>query len=444
MNKQIPVTILTGFLGSGKTTLLNYILTQNHGKKIAVIENEFGEIGIDNELVINAEEEIFEMNNGCICCTVRGDLIRILGKLANKKDKIDYVIIETTGLADPAPVAQTFFVDDDIKRDYRLDGIVTLIDAKHFSQHIDTDRECLEQIAFADVVLINKIDLVTESQLTTIEARVKTINNQTKLHKTTKAHVDLTHILDIGGFNFDRAMEIKSDFLAPEYSFEWLALTKLAKGIYTINIKQGPDETLKLGFKKFVTEVNLESLVNHFTAIMSERPTAKKIKQITLKDQHLLNLNLSKESYYKLNLVIEEDCFLGMSTQHHPDEFSLTMVNESGKLIEFDVQENFSGGHEHDDEISSVGIEVEGELNPVLFDKWIGNLLRTKGADIFRSKGILALSGEAKRYIFQGVHMLQEGQFDSNWGKEKKNQIIFIGKNLDRNELTKGFMKCLV
>ena len=165
MKSQIPVTVLTGFLGSGKTTLLNPILSENHGKRIAVIENEYGEIGVDNDLIIGAEEEIFEMNNGCICCTVRGDLIRILSNLMKRRDRFDYIMIETTGMADPGPVAQTFFMDDEIKNTFCLDSIVTLVDAKHVVEHFDDSDEVKEQIAFADVVLLNKIDLVSSSEL---------------------------------------------------------------------------------------------------------------------------------------------------------------------------------------------------------------------------------------------------------------------------------------
>ena len=164
-NQRIPVTILTGFLGAGKTTLLNRILSENHGKKIAVIENEFGEVGVDNELVIDADEEIFEMNNGCICCTVRGDLIRILTRLTKRKDKLDMILIETTGMANPAPVAQTFWVDDEVKEQFSLDAIITIVDAKHVHLHINDNAECKEQIAFADIALLNKTDLVTDHEL---------------------------------------------------------------------------------------------------------------------------------------------------------------------------------------------------------------------------------------------------------------------------------------
>jgi G3E family GTPase len=210
---RIPVTILTGFLGAGKTTLLNRILTEQHGLKIAVIENEFGEVGIDHELVINADEELFEMNNGCICCTVRGDLIRILGNLMKRKDKFDHILIETTGLADPGPVVQTFFVDEQIKEKLYVNGVVTLVDAKHILQHIDENDEAAEQIAFADVILLNKCDLVSESDLVGLENRIRDVNALAVIHRTTRADIDIAKVMDVGGFNLDRAMEVNPHFL---------------------------------------------------------------------------------------------------------------------------------------------------------------------------------------------------------------------------------------
>lgn len=210
---RTPVTILTGYLGAGKTTLLNRILTGQHGRRIAVIENEYGEVGIDHDLVVNADEEIFEMNNGCICCTVRGDLIRILGGLMKRKDKFDHVLVETTGLADPGPVVQTFFMDDDMKEAFFVNGVVTLVDAMHILQHIDDSHEAQEQIAFADVVLLNKADLVGPADLDSLERRIRSANALTKIHRTVNAEIDLANVLDIGGFNLDHAMELDPHFL---------------------------------------------------------------------------------------------------------------------------------------------------------------------------------------------------------------------------------------
>jgi G3E family GTPase len=208
-----PVTVLTGYLGSGKTTLLNRILTEAHGKRYAVIVNEFGEVGIDNDLVVNADEEIFEMNNGCICCTVRGDLIRILGGLMKRKGRFDGILIETTGLADPAPVAQTFFVDEDVRRRTKLDAIVAVVDAKHLLVEIDQAPEAQEQIAFADVVLLNKTDLVSTEKLALVEMRIRRINPYAAVHRTERCGIDLDEVLDKDAFNLNRILKLEPEFL---------------------------------------------------------------------------------------------------------------------------------------------------------------------------------------------------------------------------------------
>ena len=198
---QIPVTVLTGFLGAGKTTLLNRILTEKHGRKYAVIVNEFGELGIDGDLVVGADEEVFEMNNGCICCTVRGDLIRIIGGLMKRRGKFDAIVIETTGLADPAPVAQTFFVDDEVKDRAKLDSIVAVVDAKHLPQRLKDSREAEEQIAFADVIVLNKTDLVSPRELREVEGIVRAINRFAPIHKARQCDVALNQVLDRGSLS---------------------------------------------------------------------------------------------------------------------------------------------------------------------------------------------------------------------------------------------------
>src|SRR5215472_14470853 len=216
MSEKIPVTVLTGYLGAGKTTLLNRILSEPHGKKYAVIVNEFGEIGIDNDLVVGADEEVFEMNNGCICCTVRGDLVRILEGLMRRKGKFDAIIVETTGLADPAPVAQTFFIDESVGRNTKLDAVVTVADAKWLSERLKDAPEAKNQIAFADVILINKTDLVSPDELSDVEARIRGVNPYAKLHKTQRAKVPLDAVLGRNAFDLDRILDLEPDFLGSD------------------------------------------------------------------------------------------------------------------------------------------------------------------------------------------------------------------------------------
>jgi G3E family GTPase len=317
MPEKIPVTVLTGYLGAGKTTLLNRILSEPHGKKYAVIVNEFGEIGIDNDLVVGADEEVFEMNNGCICCTVRGDLIRILDGLMKRKGKFDAIIVETTGLADPAPVAQTFFMDQDVSDTARLDAVVTVADAKWLCDRLKDAPEAKNQIAFADVIVLNKTDLVSPAELDAVEARIRAINPYARIHRAQNCAVPIEEVLGRNAFDLDRIIELEPDFL-------------------------------------------------------------------------------------------EEG--------HH---------------------------HHHDEDMQSVSFRTE-EVDPEKFMPWISELTQREGPNILRCKGIVAFPNEPRRFVFQGVHMILDGDLQQEWkpGEKRESRVVFIGRDLDETAIREGFLSC--
>jgi G3E family GTPase len=338
---KVPVTVLTGYLGAGKTTLLNRILSEPHGRKYAVIVNEFGEIGIDNDLVVGADEEVFEMNNGCICCTVRGDLVRILDGLMRRKGKFDAIIVETTGLADPAPVAQTFFIDENVGRKTRLDAVVTVADAKWLNERLKDAPEAKNQIAFADVILINKTDLVSPEELYEVEARIRGINPYAKVHRTERAQIPLDEVLGRNAFDLDRILELEPEFLE------------------------------------------------------------------------------------------------GDGHDHHHDH-----GHDHGH------EDHHHGGglkHYHDEEMQSVSLRSDKPLDADKFFPWVQDLVQKEGPNILRSKGILAFKDDDERFVFQGVHMILDGDHQRPWNKDEKrdSRIIFIGRNLPEEKIRQGFESCI-
>jgi G3E family GTPase len=340
----IPVTVLTGYLGAGKTTLLNRILSEDHGHRYAVVVNEFGEIGIDSELILKADEELFEMNNGCICCTIRGDLIRTLHGLLTKGGSFDAIVVETTGLADPGPVAQTFFVDGYLRSKTELDSVTTVVDAKHITQRLDDSREAVEQIAFADQIVLNKTDLVSDQELTLIEARLKRINPLAPIHRAERSKVELEAILGRGGFDLNRIVALEPEFLTPPHG--------------------------------------------------------------------------------EAGHVHDEHC----DHDHGHDR-------------------EHSGHDHHDveqDGIMSVSLTLHKPIDRRKIARWLTALVKKKGQDILRAKGIIDVKDNERRLVFQAVHMILEGDLQREWrkGEERYSRMVFIGRDLDAADLRSGFESC--
>jgi G3E family GTPase len=347
MSEKIPVTVLTGYLGAGKTTLLNRILSEPHGQKFAVIVNEFGEIGIDNDLVVGADEEVFEMNNGCICCTVRGDLVRIIDGLMRRKGKFDAIIVETTGLADPAPVAQTFFMDENVGRKAKLDAVVTVADAMWLQDRLKDAPEAKNQIAFADVILLNKTDLVKPDQLAEVEARIRGINPYAKVHRTERAQIPISEILGRNAFDLDRILEIEPEFLDGDH---------------------------------------------------------------------------------------HHDHDHGHGHEHDHHHHAHGEAHQHGGLK-----------HYHDEEMQSLSLKTDKPLNPDKFFPWVQDLVQKEGPSILRSKGILSFKDDNERFVFQGVHMILDGDHQRPWkdGEERLSRIVFIGRNLPEEKIRQGFESCV-
>jgi G3E family GTPase len=387
---RVPVTILTGFLGSGKTTLLNHVLRAEHGKRIVVIENEFGEVDIDGELVAfreSGEEDIMLLNNGCLCCTVRSDLVEMLTRLVNeKKGAFDHILIETTGLANPAPIIQTFYLEPALLDSLRLDGVVTLVDAKHAGMHLDEVKpagvvnESLEQVAFADRIVLNKTDLVTDAEADALEYRLRTINDLAKIGRASMANVDLDFVLGVGGFDLERVQD----------------------------------------------------------QVLGDEP-----KKATTNEAHGHSHAPGQESCDECE---DHGHDHGHGHSHGEEEHSHSHSHGADGECEVCGEHGHSHSHHvHDDAVGSVSLALEGDLDLDLVNDWLGLLLNERWEDLYRMKGVLAIQGCDERYVFQGVHALFEGMPDRAWKEDEKrsSKLVFIGKDLDRAELQRDFEACL-
>lgn len=480
MGPKIPVTVLTGFLGSGKTTLLNRILSEDHGLRIAVIENEFGEIGIDQDLVINADEEVFEMNNGCICCNVRGDLIRILAELVDRKGQIDRIVLETTGMADPAPVAQTFLVQEDVQENYELDGIVTLVDSKHIGPHLDSETdEVLAQVAFADKLIVNKIDLVSEDDKDALKKRLRGMNTMAELYDATMADAPIAELLDIGGFNVERAVEMKPSFLDPEYPFAWAGAWTLPAGDYTLKASGGHGHdhdhdhsldhdhahshdhdhdndhddhhhgdiaamSLVMTCVDSAQDADLKSLAEDvFVEFSADAEALRHGGSLASPDKHY-QLDLEGRDVSEFAFTLDADKTVALFSAIPAKALNLRIAMPNGTEFAPFAEHKFEDGHTHDEKVSSTSIDLPGKFDGAKLNAWLDEFLQENGPDVYRMKGVVGIDGQDYRFVFQGVHMIFGSQIAGQWGDEvPSSRLVFIGKNLDEAYIQKSLEACL-
>ena len=468
MTPKIPVTVLTGFLGSGKTTLLNRILSEEHGLRIAVIENEFGEIGIDQDLVINADEEVFEMNNGCICCNVRGDLIRILGELADRRDQFDRIILETTGMADPGPVAQTFLVQEDVQEFYQLDGVITLVDGKHVGQHLDDETdEVLAQVAFADRIIINKGDLTSEEEKQALKKRLQSMNTMAGFYFATMADAPIGELLDIGGFNVERAVDIKPNFLEPEYPFESGAIWELAAGDYVLQVSEehhhhhdhdhdhdhhhhdhdhGDESGMSIVMTaaESASEDALDNLAEKvFVEFSAEAENIASGQSLGKFDQHY-RMELEGHDKYEFKFCMSTDQVIACFTGHAPERLGLKLLSSDKINIKAASEKYFHGDHSHDSKVGSTSVELPGLFDGAKLNAWLEEFLIENGPDVYRMKGVVGIEGQEYKFVFQGVHMIFGSEPAGSWGDEAPvNRLVFIGKNLDDAYIKQSLKDCL-
>jgi G3E family GTPase len=336
-------------------------------------------------------------------------------------------------------------MDDDMQSSFSLDGIITLVDAKHVIEHIDDSDEVKEQIAFADVILLNKVDLVRVDELDQLEARIRKMNSAAKIFRTKDASIDMNRILGLGGFDLERALSVDPKFLEPEYPFEWSGAYQLRQGEYTLVLQSGPDPAMNACFHQIASadEIAMRDAVEKAVRVFSDDEVWTEAGQPISAGEKLYQLNLDGDEL-RFPVSIAADGAYVLFTEHHPDEFQAYLQDSQGRRVEAVCDRAYKPDHEHDEEVTSVGITTPGELDLERFQGWLQELLTNKGTDIFRMKGILNFQGMEQRYVFQGVHMLFDGREDRNWGDEpRRNSLIFIGRNLDRDELNAGFNACL-